>query len=187
MEGLLIGGLQGLMNYAGISVFDKLKLKKLQRKISDGTATATECLKAISILQNEKDSFMKIRTCCEQLIRNNNHLTMAYVYLGMLNLHQLFNSGSMSSDRILASEGYRMAKECLEKAHLTVKDDTPKNFKGLQAIKAVDDFYTHSQIIGMLNYYHGFIYHLEGDEERAQSCKKLGQELNNNMKAVLPY
>ncbi|ALI98933.1 hypothetical protein [Rufibacter tibetensis] len=181
MESLIIGGLQGLLNYAGVSLLDKLKVNKYKRKIAEGTATTVECAKIISMYQGEKDSFEKMVSCCEQLIQKDKQLHIAYTMLGLAYLHQPLSFGSIPKEKLMSSDNFGKAKKNFELAFLAKEDATRNDYKGL------DDLRVFAQTNGMLNYHYGFILHMEGDETKAQEYKKLGLNQVEHTKGFLPY
>ncbi|KAA9331158.1 amidohydrolase family protein [Adhaeribacter soli] len=178
MESLLIGGLQGLLNYAGLSLLDKMNIKKYQRKMEEGTATMTQCSKVVSHLKSDKDANAKISYLCDQLIKRNRQTLFANVNLGVLAVLDLIEAGY--DEKILLSTGkYLKSKVYLENAIRISKDTSIVEYE-------FEDLPTLSCLYSMMNYYYGYLLHLQGNSSESNHYKELGQKQLPGM-GGLPY
>lgn len=186
MESLIIGGLQGLLNYAGISFIDKLNINRYQKKIEKGTATMTQCAKVVTILKADKEAHFKIKSCCEQLLRMNKQTHFANVNLGVLYIHQLLSKLKSSTERFepITSQDFIQAKQYLENSIIIAKDDSIVEY---DINNDLEDLGTLSILVSMRNYHYGYLLHLEGNKKESAHYKELAIKQQPEINGQLPY
>lgn len=178
MESLLIGGLQGLLNYAGLSFLDKMNIKKYQKKMEQGTANMRQCSKVVSYLKSEKQGKSQIEYYCDQMLKHGKQTLFANVNLGVLGVLDLIEAGYDS--KILLSTGkFLKAKIYLERAVAISQDKTIVEYE-------YEDLPTLSLLYSLMNYYYGYVLFLKGDFEQSKHHKELGQKQVPGM-GGLPY
>ena len=180
MESLLIGGLQGLLNYAGLSFLDKMNIKKYQRKMKEGTATMAQCAKVVSNLKSDKDAEEKIIYLCDQLLNKNHQTLFANVNLGVIAVKDLIEAGY--DKKILLNTGkFLQSKILLENAIKISKDPSIVEHR-----YEIEDLQVLSMLYSMMNYNYGYLLHLQGNVSESNHYKELGQKQLPGM-GGLPY
>lgn len=175
----MIGALQGLMNSAGLSFMDKLKINKYLKKAEEGTATITECNKVFDNLRSGNTGVQKIDSICKVYIAKNQHLLFAYTNLGVLSVQQiLLNNRDDYRNKTEFQEG----KAYLESALNLVEDPITLN-----SLQKDGDLFTLMDTQALMNYYYGFIMYIENNKDKSESFKKLGIKQIPKLKNHLPY